>query len=62
MPETMSRTNLGNWGSDPRQPERALAAGDRLAVTLSRGVDGTGVIEARSPENAVLFRIGSLSG
>jgi riboflavin synthase len=61
MPETMSRTNLGELGiGSPVNLERALAAGDRFGGHFVQGhVDGTGVIEARVPhENAVLFRIG----
>lgn len=61
MPETMNRTNLGELRiGSPVNLERALAAGDRFGGHFVQGhVDGTGVIEARTPyENAVLFRIG----
>ena len=51
VPETMSRTNLGELGiGSPVNLERALAARDRFRGHFVQGhVDGTGVIEGARP-------------
>ena len=57
VPETLRRTNLGRLGvGDPVNLERPVAVGGRLDGHIVQGhVDGTGTIEAVTPDGEALM-------